>query len=1100
MGKTIYIKTICSHNPCNGAFHFIERYMTAGARGLFLSTSQFESNYFASLLGKKRGQRNSLNFDCRSFNSFFNDFPETAMQEIKYSLELTEKHALIYACGAERQKGFQNFSLACRLAATISELKSMTKEPAGFNLSQLSPMAQYSLNVIDSYKRRLEEIGAIDYETKVHTLSSDRSFYEYIKNKYPLIVFNNIERLSPIEIKTAAIMAAAAQQIYFITGKNSYETNARFGVYQKITDTLKRHGINAIEETVEFVKPPFENAVTVKDGLKFKTSPTKKDYFELIEGAGPNDEIEKIAREIKYILLAKKVKPSSIGIYIANLSDYRKIIDSEFKRYGLNYQTNEGVSIFSHRDAAPAAAFFDFFKKPGTESFINILLNFDIENFKNFKRPETINVIRNLIKRHKTFDNLHGEQSMPGDDVIGGEDVRAPLQEAKLRPAINAFKSAFLSSFKSSYINFASFSEDLLLFMQKSAITLKTQRHKDIFDQVIFQFKNSAEKFKIINCHMSRAECIALMCDLINSIYLPASVDGREIFADPDKNDRIMIHSKTNINLFNFDYIFISGLIEGKNPGLSGNSPSFFSAGDRNLLGMEPLPRAIELERNFFHSIIANASQKVYLSYPLTSGNKENIKSRFLDEIDGVSPCPEKKDILCRSDFANFITRYTPEEELYKISDFYGVENEKVDKIKKDIIRAAAAINDRTEKLYSPDILECSKISIPYILKHLPRAGEDSLRLSATRLERFFFCPASYFFHYLMRLKPLDIYTSELDPANEGMIIHKTLQRFFDQKTMIESFKAYYQSSETGRTALGEKIEEELLGIGLKTLDDFEIKEKYGKAYYDMKKYQYFNALYGYRNPKRSMNDSIPGYFKIFIDDYLQFLTRQAFAIIPLASELNAITSIGLAENKISLKTVCDRIDYYYDEKKRRLYFIIIDYKTGTVPSGIAIKTFQKIQAPLYIYAMRKYIEDNRELFEKITGDTIDSAIGAGFIYTSISRFNAKGVCEKKFFVDEKYKAKKNQEECQTDDFALRFSQKAFKDCESLIEQTPDISLDFLEKTRRAAFHMSFIEGHDCSFCNFKTICHRSVSAEKSNALLYGAQKNEILTNRRRIV
>lgn len=217
----------------------------------------------------------------------------------------------------------------------------------------------------------------------------------------------------------------------------------------------------------------------------------------------------------------------------------------------------------------------------------------------------------------------------------------------------------------------------------------------------------------------------------------------------------------------------------------------------------------------------------------------------------------------------------------------------------------------------------------PVAARLASRAPDGAHVYSATELERYAACGFRTLVERVMGLDDLDDVEEEVSPLTRGRLLHTILHRF-------------HEDERRGQVdVLGDDAPRHLARIASEVLDDL----PRGTLLADAAR----RALAGGLDPA---DDGRPGTLAAYLDAER---ARRVAGVVPRALEWpfglgpDAAPPVRLtsARGTIRVRGMVDRIDADGDVR------IVIDYKTGSVPSAKEITDGQRFQLPIYLAAYR---------------------------------------------------------------------------------------------------------------------------------------------------
>ncbi|HOD39945.1 MAG TPA: PD-(D/E)XK nuclease family protein [Candidatus Wallbacteria bacterium] len=1124
-----YIDIICSDKPVPAFSHILKRFPGREMSALVLSSSQFRADRFASTASAKRDGKIPSGLKCMSFNAFIESYAASDFETSGIYINYEQKSALILKTLAQNRREFTiDNALIENLNEAIGEFKS-NKIDIGRVLKNMPPGKSLSykcnrfLELYNHYEKILLKNHFIDYHDCVKNLFGSRDFYEHIKNSYDLIIFDGLERLSPIETDLFAVALAAARNAAVINEKTFCGISPQKLAFEQAVERCRAMGVEITAEKITVEEERTRPAVkfeTLEGSLK--TTAVEKGYISVIECGDLAGEAELIARTIRALNLNRGARLCTIAVFMPAFTGSRKFMETAFSRYGLRFQTNEGKKASEFSIIRKLQSALAFLINPDSDTFMTLFNNSAFAGFAALKKiKSSTRIMKNILSITRIL-----EPGMEFSEETAEALLQCELESRQGQATLIKELYGMLKKFTSSAAaitgsvnnSLAECYERFAAFLKAAEFVTGSPEENELFNFVMEKVRGKCSQAAAagVNEKLSVKEGLTLLRGFIDRLFVPSAFDSEKL--EEGLFDAVIIHSKPNINLFEYDYLFIAGAVEGSFPRHGRENSFFFDPADRELLGFHRQISQTRSDSSLFHQLAASASKGVFISAPRGQLGRKFIRSRFFDEIENAAVYEENNEALSYNDIVESAGSQGISAWPAPAPDAAGLRGKRYEKLMRDIREAQFSkiiSAERLSTLKSENILDCSKIDPEKLLAHLGGSG-GPLRVSPTALETFYFCPARYFFEKCLGLKAETPYSGELDPLEEGRIIHDALEKFFSAAAVKKALKYYYESGAEEREAQRGDIERLLFDAGCSAMAAGGLEKKFGKAYREIKMLQYFNALSGYERSetKAGIIGGIKGFFKNFLDDYLEFLTRQDFFLSPAAAEYGLKEELTAAGRQVLLSAKCDRIDacVLNEADGPALYFVITDYKTGATPTASEIRAFKKIQAPFYLYFFEKKFNESIKASGEVFGEKAKAAIGACFIYTSISKLNKDLKPEKSFFISSSFNAgggKKKKAGADVQDerspetekqaarpFGLKAGRRANPDFRRLIDETPAVIENFIQKTAGGDFHASLLENHSCEFCEFNQVCHRNPRAAAEEAARLRKAGGEI-TNRR---
>lgn len=232
---------------------------------------------------------------------------------------------------------------------------------------------------------------------------------------------------------------------------------------------------------------------------------------------------------------------------------------------------------------------------------------------------------------------------------------------------------------------------------------------------------------------------------------------------------------------------------------------------------------------------------------------------------------------------------------------------------------------ERLERLYHAAEQSRGKLSVEGVRD----LYGDTLRLSASRIDRFNNCPFSYFMEYGLKAKPRK--AAAFAPPEMGTFMHYVLEHVAKDVTELGGFAAVDDAA-------------------LKHLTDKYIEEYISRFMNDFKE-KTPRFVYLFRRLTKDV--------RAVVSDMAAELRKSSF--VPMDFELNFGDEnnippmvIGEGEASLTLTGIADRVDGWVHEGK--LYLRVVDYKTGKKEFALSdIWHGMNLQMLLYLFTLEKF-------------------------------------------------------------------------------------------------------------------------------------------------
>ncbi len=421
-------------------------------------------------------------------------------------------------------------------------------------------------------------------------------------------------------------------------------------------------------------------------------------------------------------------------------------------------------------------------------------------------------------------------------------------------------------------------------------------------------------------------------------------VDMIDFGSIPRTLDEVEIGSADMMRIGAKKAIFIMGLNEGVFPS-SNTTPLLLSSAERNRL----TPYGIDITDNddysrelyYLYSALSNCEGSVYLSYsehdgagsPLYPGIAIHMVQDLFSELVVNKSCNQTCiDLISneRSALKCFASSYKENPELSADIKQALCSNEKYES---RISLLERSFKKQQFEIHDKDILD--------------KLFAGDIRLSATKLEKYFSCHFSYFCRYVLGISALK--TAELSPINAGSIIHYVLEHLL----MIRGIDGFKSASESDIKDIIEKIIKKYLEQYFSGYDENDARMKHQLA--RLRKMLIQFAIHIQKELLQS--EFVPIDFEMII--------KPTEDVEPLEIEL-ADGTHAYIEGAI------DRVDVM--EKGGKKYIRIVDYKSGKKELKLS-DVFYGLNIQMLIYLF--------SIWEKGQGK-YDGIVPAGVLYMPV--------------------------------------------------------------------------------------------------------------------
>jgi ATP-dependent helicase/nuclease subunit B len=950
---------------------------------ILLVPEQYTFNTENNIL-KLVGERALLTTKVLSFKKMAHEVFEECGGRVKEIIKESGKNMLIHRVLNENIESLNYF-------------KKISKEQ-GFNeiISEvISEFKKYNIDIENLNKidekideaellQKLKELTIIyeAFNSKMHEnyIDGDDELTLLIKKLLENDIYKNTEvwideftSFTPQQLEVIRLLAKRCERvnITLCMGEKSLSDKEQdiTDVFNTINNTENKIIKLMKENNIAYDKPVYldnNNPYRFKDNLELKhierhffTYPfneydKKCDSIALYKANNIYDEVERVARNITYLVRNKGYRYKDISVVCRNVDDYEKITSVIFKEYDIPYFLDKKLQLLSNPLIILISSSFEIFLKNWSyesvfkylksgltgidNSYIDVLENFVLEHgikgykwiveeiidekwFNNNEEltkekiliAEVMNEVRNpLMKFHKKIDGKYKVK-----DICTA--VYEFLIEVKAFERINTWIEEFEAMGLEDKVK--EYSQ-----VQRIVIDILEQAVDVIGEEII----DSYEFFKILNSGFSNEKIgvIPVALDQVN-IGDIARIKGRDVKA-----------------------LYIVGINDGILPA-SKKEEGILSDRDREILNDVGISLAVTTRNKVFeeqfllYTALTISSEYLMLSYPMADYEGKalrpsivvhrmkkifpklveesalyDLRSQMNKFNKVISPVPTFNELILavRRDFdKEDIEEYWPEVYSWfnENEDFKG----KVRNIFKGL--NYSNVGDKVAKQK---------------LRKLYENEMGKLVFSVSRLEKYAECPFSYFVQYGLKAKNRKVY--EFTPPDLGSFVHEMLDSFTN-KVKDEGILWSDLDNEKCRDIISNIIDKKLDGEANSILNS-------------TKKFRYLAQRF-----KRVISKSVSvianqigkGEFEVFKTEF-NFGNYNSGEAITLDLESN---------EKIYLQGRIDRIDTL--DLDGETYIRIIDYKTGAKKFDLN-ELYYGLQIQLLVY-LDALIKNSKYILEK---------------------------------------------------------------------------------------------------------------------------------------
>ena len=816
-------------------------------------------------------------------------------------------------------------SVSAELSSLIAQLKSAKITPeelsslnggvAGLFTAKIKDIAL----VFSDYEEFLASNGLFDSNSFLSLMPSLLGEDEDLPETRVIFVgFSSLTRQSAEAVKTVYSLAKSCDFIC-VKGENTdIYTNEFYDFAIKLTG----------EKPIKEKSSVTEEALNLLDRLYNPTSLFKEGKFSdkvfLYEAKDVWDECETIASRIRWKILNGEAKYRDIAVAVGDEKKYSLSLKRKLSDYGIPFYSDEKRLLSSHPLFKLIKSLLRFCYLGGDK---NELKNIILSSLFIPEKSVADGFIRELT-----------EKSLNAESFLKGEGDLSDIYEEKRKLIADFFFSLKKTDGAENYVSL------LKDFFTKAEILVNAEKVKEKL-----AFYKDGENADFLEGGIKKTdETLNETAEILGGETISLSefikiletgAEAAEISFIPRYYDSVYICELKNCRFKKYDTLFAVGL-NSSVPAVK-EDVALLSDGDIEKLEklsvkVEPKIKVVNRrEKEACCLALASFENELFLSY--SASESAGGKSELLEYI--VSAFSSKDKPLKPFTASSFLK-----------AKIYGSENERENASLQGYLALRPALFSFAKDLGDfkqgaiPDINSASAfyLALKRLGKEKSDLAEDILnningeivvrknippenyfkdkKVSASILETYYSCPYKNFLKYGVGLH--DGLTGEVRPLDMGNILHSIAEKFV---LSLEKITSEEEAVKFADDAFDKICEEEKYSRFLRTEGG-----KYSASLVKKEAEKLCREIY-----KEFKNSSFkPVGAEIFFGD------NQPFKALPLNTKKKGYRLHGKA----------DRLDYYKDEDGK-VYYRIIDYKTGSVTQKIKDESlYTGINLQLYLY------------------------------------------------------------------------------------------------------------------------------------------------------
>ncbi len=697
------------------------------------------------------------------------------------------------------------------------------------------------------------------------------------------------------------------------------------------TKTIKQRKLNTKQDFSihELSNSIFNDKKDPHDGLPFDSSSIR-----LIRGDNPHDEVIKVGKRVKSLLLQDpSLNPDDIAIVLRNPSTYKDLITDTFKKLKIPVYHNFRDSIFRHKLIPVLLQILELkihnYSSETLMSFIKsnyVYLRGDSIDKPHFNTRAIVRNIDRYYQRIKASDQdiLRYLKSLkanatPDNNVDGLEDCilylerlkveidrfPAPQEKASIHEMIKLWREHIIDTFS---ILYNVYNNEDLEIVQRDSIVLK-------------KFFDLLGEYGYFQSQLQQAEMT------FYSFYTTVKelLSAATVSAKKDKKNHVHCMEPWDIQGITYKKVFAIGLFEGEFPKKEALNCLVRDTEKKSLNQFYSVfkdsDEQITQEQYYFFHCLNSAMGEIYFSYPaLDDSVRETLPSFFLDDAAySLSKTLNELNL----DIVNDEFYYA--EEVYQYYARIHGQTLSSDQRKLDELILMAHLDPSHIELIGEKVaVEKLRSSLSFseyegVLSDNDHKDQLSSYLTDTfqnispsHLERYGQCPHRFFFNDILRLRKRRESEDTLSTSDKGNAVHSILYTLYQKR--LEKPQSFDISNI-------DWVKKEIRDISYGYFDN-EIKEKRQNP-----------LIWG-----REFENIVHGIFLFVEKDITE---NKDFNPVSLEIKFDGeqdLSSVELlddyGERLVRVRGAIDRIDLSLDESRIR----VVDYKSGTSMSRPALE------------------------------------------------------------------------------------------------------------------------------------------------------------------
>lgn len=907
----------------------------------------------------------------------------------------------------------------------------LLKESEKFELTERNK-AQDIARIYEKYLDKCSKLNAFEIGDVYNELNllDEKDFLKNAKTIFPeteIIFVDGFTEFTKPEINIITKLSNLGR--LFISFDYYNGNNQLFAHVEKCFAFLADAGFKPISDS-RSEESGFQ--ILLKENLfkyNFGNAVDHSDSISKIAGRSKEDEVELIGKQIKQILIGKKVQPNEICVAFNLVQEYSSSIKDIFDKLKIPYNLTDRTPL---QNSGPITAIVNFLEIAENDYYYKNIFRAINSGFLNLDEISTANLFKiaadlKIVSgkenwKLKIKDELNSLMKQnDGYDKLGNEAIlkKALRDIGSIEKLLQKFeKPSTLPEFKRKIHEFIL---DSRLYLKLLHIPGDTETYVRSVTEFL-ETVNELLDLQVEEFGTEKKFPLSFFMEQIRTACGWARFNVKE-----KSNYGVLVTSIEEIRGLNFDYLFLGGLCDGLFP--TRYNPEIFSPGTFRKKSFEHFNQ----ERFMFYRAVCSSRKKLFLSFHAADKGREVIQSSFIRDFDKLIIAGK----ISETEFANGIYSDEDLQKEYVNCDNDELDNHLIQPVKEKI-KKSISVEEKKKSDYFGDTsfsgdllvdddLTISKEEVEAIEKKLSSFANNQYSIS--QLEVYAKCPFKFFAERILGVEVYEDPSEDIEAVELGRFLHSILFEFY---TSLRQKNIVLQQCKENDFITAKKL---IFEIANKQLHDAVFKSPLN--FYEREKIlgldgnEEESILYRFiLNERNADKDFIPQFFEV---GFGRLRSEEADA------ELNSSDSINIEGAKLRGKI--DRIEI--DEKNS--LFNVVDYKlSGAKPSFNDLKGGISLQLPLYLYAASELL--SKKFNRKFSPSEM-------FIYSL--KYSSDDFGKKKISLGNKKETK-------------------FDSVDELIANTIDSIKKYIVAITKGKFTLSQLEDREskiCRFCQFRLIC-----------------------------